>query len=75
LSTAEPKSVTSDASLVVAIRSGNEGAMTDLYDRYASVVYAVALRVLGDTGAAEDVLQDIFISTVAQSRTVRRHAG
>jgi RNA polymerase sigma-70 factor (ECF subfamily) len=35
--------------------------MAELYDRYSSIVYAVAMRVLGDTGAAEDVLQDIFM--------------
>lgn len=35
--------------------------MAALYDRYSSVVYAVALRVLGDTGVAEDVLQDVFM--------------
>lgn len=35
--------------------------MAQLYDRYSSVVYAVALRVLGDTGAAEDILQEIFM--------------
>ena len=35
--------------------------MGALYDRYSPVVYAVALRVLGDTGAAEDVLQDVFM--------------
>src|SRR5215471_5889372 len=51
----------SDASLVSAIRSGDQGAMASLYDRYSSIVYSVALRVLGDTGAAEDVLQDVFM--------------
>ena len=35
--------------------------MAQLYDRYSSIVYSVALRVLGDTGAAEDVLQEFFI--------------
>jgi len=35
--------------------------MAQLYDRYSPIVYSVALRVLGDTGAAEDVLQDVFI--------------
>ncbi len=35
--------------------------MAQLYDRYSSVVYAVALRVLGDTATAEDVLQEIFM--------------
>lgn len=35
--------------------------MSALYDRFSSIVYAVALRVLQDTGAAEDVLQDIFM--------------
>jgi RNA polymerase sigma-70 factor, ECF subfamily len=50
-----------DASLVSAIRSGDEKAMGQLYARYSSIVYAVALRVLSDTGAAEDILQDVFM--------------
>jgi RNA polymerase sigma-70 factor, ECF subfamily len=50
-----------DASLVAAIRNGDEAAMAQLYDRYSGVVYSVALRVLGDTGAAEDILQEVFM--------------
>ncbi len=47
--------------MVMGLKSGDQGAMAQLYDRYSSVVYSVALRVLGDTGAAEDVLQEVFL--------------
>ena len=53
--------VLSDAMLVSAIRSGDEQAMAQLYDRYSPIVYSVALRVLGDTGTAEDILQEVFL--------------
>lgn len=45
----------------MALKSGDQSAMAALYDRYSSVVYAVALRVLGEAGAAEDVLQEVFL--------------
>jgi RNA polymerase sigma-70 factor (ECF subfamily) len=61
LSSVELKGVSADAALVSAIRAGDPGAMALLYDRYGSVVYSVALRVLGDTGSAEDVLQEVFM--------------
>ncbi len=65
MASAEPsvglKEAQNDASLLAAIRGGDEGAMAALYDRYSPIVYAVALRVLADTGAAEDVLQEIFL--------------
>jgi len=35
--------------------------MATLYDRFAQIVYSVALRVLGDTAAAEDVMQEVFM--------------
>ena len=47
--------------LVVRIRAGDQQAMSELYDRYSKVVYAVALRVLQDAAGAEDVLQDVFL--------------
>jgi len=35
--------------------------MAALYDRYSSIVYSVALRVLGESSSAEDVLQEVFM--------------
>jgi RNA polymerase sigma-70 factor (ECF subfamily) len=61
LSRAEFKGVWTDPDLLSAIRSGNADAMAMLYDRYSSIVYAVALRVLCDTAAAEDVMQEVFM--------------
>lgn len=52
---------TTDAALVARIRSGDEDALAALHDRYGQVVYSVALRVLGDTTQAEDILQEIFL--------------
>src|SRR5580704_587973 len=49
-----------DMRLIARIRAGEQDAMSELYDRYSSVVYGVALRVLQDAAAAE-VLQDIFL--------------
>lgn len=50
-----------DGHLMSAIRAGNQEAMAHIYDRYSPIVYSVALRVLGETAAAEDVLQEIFL--------------
>src|ERR1700760_1200096 len=62
----EPNSLTrgnatDDMRLVARIRAGDQQAMSELYDRYGKVVYAVALRVLQDAGGAEDILQDVFL--------------
>jgi RNA polymerase sigma-70 factor (ECF subfamily) len=50
-----------EIALLSAMRSGNEQAMAALYDQFSGIVYAVALRVLADTAAAEDVLQEVFM--------------
>lgn len=50
-----------DIVLLSRIHRGDEAAMATLYDRYSRIVYSVALRVLRDAAAAEDVLQEIFM--------------
>jgi RNA polymerase sigma-70 factor, ECF subfamily len=61
LSSPHREDVPADLAIVTGLKTGDQGAMAELYDRYSSVVYSVALRVLGDTGAAEDVLQEVFL--------------
>ncbi|MGQ0803796.1 MAG: sigma-70 family RNA polymerase sigma factor [Actinomycetota bacterium] len=42
--------------------AGDESALTEIYDQFSSFVYGLALRVIGDARAAEDVSQDVFVS-------------
>lgn len=50
-----------DVALLSQIQSGRQDAMAAFFDRYSRMVYSVALRVLDDSGEAEDVMQDVFI--------------
>lgn len=49
-----------DRTLIDRARAGDERAMAEIFDRYAGLVYSTALRVLQDSGQAEDVTQEIF---------------
>lgn len=49
-----------DARLVSAVAAGDEAAFSELYDRYAAVVFAVCRRVLPDSNDAEDAVIDTF---------------
>ena len=50
----------SDQALIDRVRVREQRAMTEIFDRYAGLVYSAALRVLKDSGHAEDVMQEIF---------------
>jgi len=50
-----------DAELLRLIAQQDEKAMASLYDRYARIVYSVALRVLRDPHEAEDVMQEVLM--------------
>ena len=75
MASTRPELSVSDAEIITRIYSGDEGAMALLYDRYSSVVYAVALRVLSDGSAAEDILQDVFIQLWRNPQTFNASRG
>jgi RNA polymerase sigma-70 factor, ECF subfamily len=50
-----------DSALLTRIGQRDENAMEEIFRRYSGPVYSVALRVLHDTGQAEDVLQEVFL--------------
>lgn len=57
-----PEPPRADAALVAAVAGGSEDALAALYDRYAAALHATALRLTGDRQAAEDVVQEVFLT-------------
>jgi RNA polymerase sigma-70 factor, ECF subfamily len=47
--------------LVAQIAKGNQDALTELYDSTNRMVYGLALRILGNSSSAEEVLLDVYV--------------
>jgi len=50
-----------EAELLVRVAAGEERALAALYDRVSAAAYGLALRITGDTAAAEDVVQEALL--------------
>jgi RNA polymerase sigma-70 factor (ECF subfamily) len=50
-----------DAALVVRLQRREPQALAELYDRYGRIAYSLILRVVRDTGIAEDLVQETFL--------------
>ncbi|MDQ6900597.1 MAG: sigma-70 family RNA polymerase sigma factor [Candidatus Dormibacteraeota bacterium] len=51
----------SDGAIAEALQRGDVAGLERLYDRYGTLAYSVAMRVLGDHGRSEDVVQECFL--------------
>ncbi len=57
----------SDENLVARLCDRDTTAFTILYDRHSRAAFGLACRLLGDPSAAEDVVQDAFLSLWRQA--------
>ena len=53
----------------------NRDALEALYDRYAGAVYSLAMRLLRDSGAAEEVTQDVFFKVWGRASSYHAERG
>ena len=50
-----------DRAVLALVTDGQLDALQDLYDRYRTMAYSIALRITADPALAEDVVQDAFM--------------
>jgi RNA polymerase sigma-70 factor (ECF subfamily) len=58
-----------DAALIAAMADGDLCALEHAYQRYCRSVYSLAVRLLADAPAAEDVVQAAFVELWRQARS------
>jgi len=58
--------ITDDA-LLNLIVAGDPSALQSLYDRHGRTLYSLALRIMGDSQSAQEVLRDTFLQLWAKS--------
>ncbi len=66
------RSVRIDRAVVTRLMAGERAAQELVYRAYADVVYSMALRVLGDSGLAEEATQDTFVDVIQGAAGLRR---
>ena len=69
-----PFHVAIDPDLVARAARGDAAALTALYAHYKRASYTLALRMLGDPAAAEDVVHDVFARLIVALRRFRGEA-
>jgi len=51
------------------VAGGDPGALAEAYDRYADLLYSLALRIVGSASDAEEVLQDSWLQAWRSARS------
>jgi RNA polymerase sigma-70 factor (ECF subfamily) len=65
-----------EAELLAAVAAGDRGApLEELYRRYGPRLYGLGLRLLGDRGLAEELVQETFVRLWQQAGRFDPHRG
>jgi RNA polymerase sigma-70 factor, ECF subfamily len=64
-----------DLRLLMRVQHRDESALSELYDRYASLLYTMVLKVVKTTDEAEDLLQEIFLQIWNKASTFAHEKG
>jgi RNA polymerase sigma-70 factor (ECF subfamily) len=63
------------AALVERMALGDESALSSLYDRSSRLIFGLLLRILNDSGLAEEVLLDVYMQVWRQAGKYDRLRG
>ncbi len=64
-----------DELLKLRFRAGRVDALERIYEKYRDYLLTLAMQLLNDAGAAEDAVQDVFVSLVRSRTTFRIHGS
>ncbi len=60
-----------DTALVSLLNTGDHDAFAEIYNRYVELLYRHAHKVLNDTDACNDVVQDVFLAVWNKHETLQ----
>jgi RNA polymerase sigma-70 factor (ECF subfamily) len=72
---ANDKHTFTDAQLLALLGRGENWALSEIYDRYAGLVFSMALKTLNDQASAQEIVQRVFTEVWRHARHYRLERG
>ena len=51
-----------DKQLILKVKAGDKDALRQIYTKYKDILFMIAMSLLNESNAAEDVMHDVFVS-------------
>ena len=67
--------IPTDTELILLVARNESWALAEIYNRYARLVFSLALRILNDRSAAEECVQEVFVKVWRRARDYRAERG